>query len=103
DDLAPLVAYRNDPEVARFQNWRGYSEEEVLAFIGEQARQPFAAAGEWTQIAVSLRGEGLLVGDVGLFRREEDPGCVEIGYSLARPWQGKGLAREAVAATLAVL
>src|SRR6185437_16278254 len=38
DDLEPFLAYRNDPEVARYQSWEHTSLAEAQAFIqAEQA------------------------------------------------------------------
>src|SRR3712207_8217250 len=34
-DLAPFLAYRNDPEVARYQTWDSYTEREAAAMIEE--------------------------------------------------------------------
>ena len=35
DDLADFVAMRNDPEVARYQSWERYSEDDGRRFIAE--------------------------------------------------------------------
>ncbi len=35
-DLPAFMAYRNDPEVARYQSWEGISEPEAHAFLQEQ-------------------------------------------------------------------
>jgi RimJ/RimL family protein N-acetyltransferase len=34
-DLAPFMAYRNDPEVARYQSWDSCDQREARAFIRE--------------------------------------------------------------------
>jgi len=41
--------------------------------------------------------------DIGLFTPADDPAVARIGYTLSPDWQGRGLAREAVAALIAYL
>jgi RimJ/RimL family protein N-acetyltransferase len=97
-DAPFLAAYRSDPEVARFQSWTPpFSETHALELIAQMHTRDLADEG-WTQIAVaSLEGDALL-GDIG-FRRFE-PRHAEIGFTLAREHQGKGIMREALEGVL---
>jgi RimJ/RimL family protein N-acetyltransferase len=99
-DLAPFMAYRNDPDVARYQSWEGISEPEARAFLQEQSEVQPGVPGQWFQIAIELKETGMLVGDCALKIEEHDARQAEIGYSLARAYQGQGIAREAVASVL---
>jgi [ribosomal protein S5]-alanine N-acetyltransferase len=54
-DLAPFVAYRNDPEVARYQSWDSFDEREARAFIREMASVQPGVPGEWFQFAVESK------------------------------------------------
>ena len=99
-DLVPFAAYRNDPQVARYQSWVGITDTEAVAFIAEQREARAGVSGAWLQIALELREGGPLVGDCALKTDAEDGRLGEIGYSLARAYQGRGLASEAVAALL---
>ena len=99
-DLAPFMAYRNDPEVARYQSWEGVSEPEARALIQEQKDVQPGVPGEWFQIAVELKETGLLVGDCALKIEEHDERQAEIGYTLSRAYQGRGIASEAVSSVL---
>jgi RimJ/RimL family protein N-acetyltransferase len=101
-DLEDFQAYRSDPEVALYQNWSPMSVAEASAFLAERGAAPFGRPG-WFQIGIGERSTGRLVGDVGicLHRNETEP--AEIGFTLAAPWQGQGLASEAVRETLALL
>lgn len=92
-DLADFQAYRRDAEVARYQGWEPRSDDWALAFLREMATAPLLAAGPWCQLGIAERGSNRLIGDIGLCRRPE---AVEIGFSLARPSQGQGLAFEAL-------
>jgi RimJ/RimL family protein N-acetyltransferase len=100
-DAQALSAYRSDPEVARFQSWTGFSSEKARQFIHSLADSTPGTPGEWFQFALQEKSSGALVGDIGLRTAADDPALGEIGYTLARPYQGRGYAREAVRAVLA--
>ncbi|HEY7340879.1 MAG TPA: GNAT family protein [Ktedonobacterales bacterium] len=100
DDCALFMAYRNDPEVARYQSWEGITEAEARALIQDVKEiQPWTP-GEWLQIAIELKETGLLVGDCAFKIEEGDERQAEIGYTLTRAYQGRGIASEAVACVL---
>ncbi len=99
-DLVPFMAYRNDPDVARYQGWEGISEAEAHAFIEEQKLVQPGVPGQWFQIAIALKETGMLAGDCALKIDEHDERQAEIGYTLARAYQGKGIAAEAVSRVL---
>jgi RimJ/RimL family protein N-acetyltransferase len=98
-DLAPFLAYRNDPEVARYQDWEGCTEAEARGMIQAVGPEEPFVPGEWFQVAVELRETGELVGDLG-FRISEDGKQGEVGYTLAREHWGEGYATEAVSRLL---
>jgi len=98
-DIAPFLAYRNDPEVARYQDWEGCTKAEARGMIPAHERgEPFFP-GEWFQFAVELKETEVLVGDLG-FRISEDGMQGKVGYTLAREHWGKGYATEAVSRLL---
>lgn len=96
-ELDEFVAYRSDPEVARWQGWEA-------PYPPDAARTLFATAsadlpptpGEWRQVAVARRGDDVLLGDCA-FRRSDDGHQAELGVTLARAHQGQGYAGEALA------
>ena len=92
DDLPALRAYRTDPEVARFQSWGDQDDEaDLRRFVAEmQTRAPL----EGLQIAVALGTTDELIGDLYIHGSHEAQ--AEIGYTFARPYQGRGYATEAV-------
>src|SRR6266567_5258722 len=99
-DLVPFMAYRNDPVVAKYQGWEGISEAEALAFIEEQKMVQPGVPGQWFQIAIELKETGALAGDCALKINEHDERQAEIGYTVARAYQGKGIASEGVSRIL---
>jgi RimJ/RimL family protein N-acetyltransferase len=100
DDVPALAAYRDDPEVARYQSWDRYSEADAHELILDVRHRQPGTAGEWFQWGVELLADGAMIGDCGLKTRGDDPRQGEIGYTLARARQGQGLASEAVRAVL---
>jgi len=99
-DLVPFMAYRNDPIVARYQSWERIREAEACAFIAEQKLVQPGVPGQWFQIAIALKETGTLVGDCALMIDKHNERQAEIGYTLARAYQGKGIAAEAVSRVL---
>jgi RimJ/RimL family protein N-acetyltransferase len=99
-DLPAFHAYRNDPEVARYQSWEWISEEGARRFIEECLRARPGVPGQWYQVAIALRETGALIGDMGLGVDLADSGQGEVGYTLSREHWGRGYGSEAVAALL---
>lgn len=101
-DRAPCAAMNADPEVMEFFP-SIHSRETSDASIDAWTAQ-FAAQG-WSNWAAELIDTGEFVGFVGLSvprRTLPCSPCVEIGWRLARPFWGRGLASEAATAALRV-
>ena len=99
-DLSVFLEYRNDPDVARYQGWDSILEANALAMINELERAEPGVPGQWYQFAIALKETGQLVGDCGLCVLVQDARQAQLGISLARAYQGQGLAAEAVSAVL---
>lgn len=102
-DLEAFLAYRNDPEVARYQGWSlPYARESALEFLTEMKdKQP--TPGEWLQLSIELRSTGETIGDLAFHLMKSDPRQAYLGYSLSRAHWGQGYASEAVRALLGYL
>ena len=96
-DLAAFVAMRDDPEVARYQSWQGFTEEDGRSFIASLASMQPGDPG-WFQFALEEKACGQFAGDCGLFIDPTDARLGRIGYSITRPFWNRGFATEAVAA-----
>ena len=93
-DAASLTAYRNDPEVARFQGWDvPYGEDEAHTLIASLAGLSPGTPGRWFQIAMALPATDELVGDFGVYT-SGDGRQAKVGFTLSRAHQGRGLAFE---------
>ena len=97
-DLAPFLAYLNDPVVARYQSWESYTEQQAREVIEKQRELVPGLPGQWFTFALELKETGTLLGHVALSTREDRQ--AEIGFTMARSAQGKGLAFEAAACVL---
>ena len=100
DDIDTFVRYRADPAVARFQSWENFTEADGQAFLASMIREHPDTPGEWFQIAIELAATGAMIGDCALHALADKPGEVEIGFTLAPAFQGRGYATEAVACLL---
>ena len=95
-DLPSFCAYRSDPQVARYQDWESWSEEEGRRFIEGQMTLHPDVQGTWFQMAIELVEVGKIIGDCGLHTLADRPGQVEIGITMACEHQCKGYATESV-------
>ena len=100
DDLAQFLAYLNDPLVARYQTWESYTEEQARDVIKKQKKLEPGLPGKWFTFAMELKETKQLVGHIALSLKAQDGQQAEIGFTLARQFHGKGLAREATACVL---
>lgn len=99
-DAPALFAYRGDEAVARYQGWKPASVADADAFIAGQLAVPFGAPGAWCQLAVRDLSNGELLGDLGVHFPASTDDAIEFGISLRPAAQGRGYAREAMAAML---
>ncbi|MGI8802821.1 MAG: GNAT family N-acetyltransferase [Solirubrobacteraceae bacterium] len=103
-DLAALVAYRRDPDVARYQSWDvDYSAADAEGLLAEVGGVSLGDPGAGLQLAVVDRGNGTLVGDCYSRVGVDPPATAEIGLTVAPPFQGRGLGREAAGALVGAL
>jgi RimJ/RimL family protein N-acetyltransferase len=104
EDVPAFVAYRRDPEVARYQSWdTSYATSDGNRLVAAQRGVEFGAPGPWLQIAALDRATGALRGDCAVRVDADPPHTAEIGVTFARASQGSGLATEALGAVVAAL
>lgn len=98
DDAEVVAAYRNDPEIARYQGWDvPCTVEDVADWIGSFMEEPWPSPGSAINVAIDL--DGTLIGDVavgwGATYAE-----AWIGFTLQREHHGRGYATEAAGAVV---
>ena len=100
-DASIQAAYRNDPEVYRYQDWAvPVTLEATERFVAEQSAVRGPRAGDWVQIAIEHQGE--LVGDVAV-GLDSTGKLATIGYTLRADRQRQGYATEAVGGVIDAL
>ena len=103
-DLGAFVAYRSDPEVARYQSWGAdYAVADAERLLVEQAGLRLGTPGPWLQLGATARADGTLVGDCAVHVTRDPPATAEVGVTFARAHQGRGLAAEALGAVVGAL
>ena len=100
-DLDAFHAYRNDPEVFKYQGWSvPYLREMAAEFIAVMKDAVPGEEGHWFQVAVQRKSDYALVGDVAFCPLRGSPRQAFFGFSLARRFWGQGYASEATQAVL---
>lgn len=103
-DAGIFVAYRSDPQVARYQSWDApYPRQAGERMIRELAGAHPDTPGQWFQYAMTLRSTGELIGDVASGTDAADERQAEIGFTVRPGFQGHGYATEAARLLLGYL
>lgn len=96
-DLENFLAYRNDPEVAKYQGWGlPYPREKGEAFISSMKDRIALKENDWIQFAVALKETDELIGDLGCYIKKDDIRQARIGFSLAAKYWRRGYVSEVV-------
>jgi RimJ/RimL family protein N-acetyltransferase len=100
-DLESFIAYRNDPDVYRYQGWKTpYLREDGLEFIARTKTVIPGTPGEWTQLVIECKDSAEVLGDIAFHIIRSNPRQAYLGYTLARFAWGQGYASEAARKTL---
>ena len=102
-DLTDFQSYRTDPEVGRYQGWSPVPSSVAQVFLADMSVVKFNAVDVWFQLGIADRCTDRLIGDIGFSICGPGHQHAELGFTLARPAQGQGLATEAVRAMIDVL
>ena len=93
-DSESLTAYRNDPEVARYQGWQlPYTDTQAWEMLAGQAHLDDLPPTGWVQLAVECKGT--MIGDLAV-NLIADGHVAEVGYTFATAHHGRGYATEAL-------
>jgi|WetSurMetagenome_2_1015567.scaffolds.fasta_scaffold75192_2 RimJ/RimL family protein N-acetyltransferase len=95
-DAETMFRYRSRADVSRYQIWRPADESEVRACIEKQNGLELGVRGTWFSLAITLRENGMMIGDIGLHFPENDSAQAEIGITLTPGYRHRGLAAEAL-------
>jgi RimJ/RimL family protein N-acetyltransferase len=96
DDLDALHSFHSLPTVARYLYWEPRDRRQTKAVLEEKTgRSVLLDEDQALNLAVELRENGALIGDVSLFWRSREHRQGEIGFVFHPAYHGRGLATEA--------
>ncbi|MDX6546988.1 MAG: hypothetical protein QOG33_538 [Gaiellales bacterium] len=103
DDFEPLLAIQSRPDVARWLYWEARGPDEVRASLQNKLRgMTLTDDGDFVSLAVVLKDDGELVGDITLFLVSREHRQGEIGFIFHPDHHGHGYATEAAALLLEI-
>jgi [ribosomal protein S5]-alanine N-acetyltransferase len=102
DDLLAFQAYRTDPDIGRYQGWSATSGEKALEFLSGMNVIALLVPEQWCQIGIADASTNELIGDISVCIHENALEA-EIGLSIRRQSQRKGLVTEAVHSVIEML
>lgn len=102
-DAAAMAGYRSLPEVARYQSWSRFDEDDARTMLERQVGLVPDTPDSWFQLVIEDRETAVVIGDLALHFAADDHQQVELGINLAPSRQGGGLAGEALERVLAYL
>lgn len=98
-DAEDIYTYMGcDPEITRYTGWNPY--QTLEATIEKIKRDISADDGTYSWV---IKKEGVFVGTIGAYDYDADKASIEIGYSIAKPYWGKGYAGAAAKAVIEFL
>jgi len=102
-DAEVVSAYRSDPAVVEYQDWKlPYPVERAAESIAKYVEAGGVVPGKGYNLAVERRDTGALIGDIYIGRHHSFP-TAEVGYTFATAHQGHGYATEALNAVIGYL
>lgn len=99
-DLADFLAYRQDPEVCKYQGFDTFSEQQAIDFIEQQKAIRLGEVGHWVQIGIELQATQQLIGDCAIQFLAEEPRMIELGNTINPEFQKQGFATETMSCLL---
>lgn len=96
-DAADVFLFASNPAVTRYTLWTAHETlDDTFAFVRDYARSRYAGR-EPDPLGIVLKDDPTrsVVGSVGCFWVSKRDGVMELGYNLAEPYWGRGIAAEA--------
>lgn len=95
-DSVALHVYRIKPSVVEFQSWQCFTGYHAHQFIHDLALIHPDTPGRHYDLAITLAGDGRLIGDCGFSPCREAPGMSELSITIDPAHGGQGLGTEAM-------
>lgn len=95
EDLDTFLAYRNEPDVARYQGWNiPYTREQAVEFINEMKNKNPDEPEGWYQAAIVIKENGEFIGDGAFFIKKDENRKAYIGCTIMQKHWRKGYGLE---------
>jgi ribosomal-protein-alanine N-acetyltransferase len=98
-DAQDMYEYSKDPEVARHVLWDAHKSIRETRSVLRNIIRDYRYAPPFTYV-IELKGEGRVIGTIGLMNFTRANRSAEVGYSLSRAYWNRGLMTEALGAML---
>lgn len=98
DDWPAVLAYQSDPRYLHYYEWQQRTEADAREFVQRFVRWQAESPRLKFQLAITLPGDGRLVGNCGVRLAEAGAQEAELGYEIAPDHWGQGYATEAARA-----
>ncbi len=102
-DAEVFHSYRSDPVVHAYLSFVPSDLADSREFLRGFEPVQFDTPDTWFQLGVYLADAGILIGDIGVHFLSSGSQSVEIGYTIAPQYQGRGYAQEAAGGLLQFL
>lgn len=99
-DFIDMFAYYGHPEVARYQFWEPFTEEQVSQLIASQLEMPPGETNVPLLLAVEWEDEHRVIGDCSITITSIDDRQAEVGFVFHPRYHGRGFATRAVHAAV---
>ena len=101
DDAEQLYEYFGaDPEMYRYSGWNPYATPEMARDTVQRFIESYGDEHAYSWV-MDANGDGVVAGTIGAYDYDGDR--IEAGFSVARGWQGRGFATEALRRVLEYL
>lgn len=101
DDAEQLYAYfGTDPKMYQYSGWNPYATPEMTQLTVQRFIDSYRDAHSYSWV-MDANGDDVVAGTIGAY--DYDGNQIEVGFSVARGWQGRGFATEALQKVLAYL
>jgi RimJ/RimL family protein N-acetyltransferase len=100
-DWTAVMGYQSDPRYLRYYEWTGRTPEAVQEFVGMFLDHQRTTPRTKFQLAITLKNDGLLIGNCGIRQDRAGARQADVGYELDPEHWGNGYAFEAARAMVA--
>lgn len=95
EDWPAVLAYLSDPRYLRYYEWEQRTKADAREFVQRFVRWQTESPRLKFQLAITLPGDGRLIGNCGVRMAEAGAQEAELGYEIAPDCWGQGYATEA--------